>query len=204
MNINRTFWVLITVFFLTTAADATTIDFEAQGAGAPSTFNTTLNSPLVIDIATLTGGELLKNETVSVPPAADTSAVYATTAFLAGYTDPLVITFAQPVSNVSLLVTNETPDTYTLADNLGNSSSMAISNNVNQTLSLVDGGVTQVAIGTLGAGGWDYAIDNVTYTTTVPEPASAFPIIGALFGLFWRARISISANQSGERSDPSA
>jgi hypothetical protein len=133
---------------------------------------------------------------VAVPPPADTTAVYATTGFLPGYTDPLLITLSQPVSNVSLLVTNETPDTYTLSDNLRHSSSSAIGNNVNQTLALVDSGVTQIALATAGTAGWDFAIDNVTYTTTVPEPESALPMLGALLCVFCRPRISFPRNQS--------
>lgn len=185
MNPKRTVWLLLTVLWMTTAASATTIDFEAQGAGAPSTFNATLNSPLVIGIATFTGGKLLNNEAVAVPPSADPTAVYATTGFLPGYADPLVISFSQPVSNVSLLVTNETPDTYTLSDNAGHSSSLAIGNNVTQMLSLVDSGVTQVTVATAATAGWDFAIDNVTFTTTVPEPSPTIPVAGALLCVFW-------------------
>lgn len=166
------------------ALDATTIDFEAQGIGAPSTFNTTLNSPLVIGIATFAGGKLLNDETTATPPPADATVVYATTGFLSGYTDPLTITFSQPVSNVSLSVTNETADTYTLTDNAGHSVSLAIGTNVNQTLTLGDSGVTQLTISTLATVGWDFAIDNVSFTpVAVPEPEMALPVAGALLCL---------------------
>ncbi|HZS56005.1 MAG TPA: hypothetical protein VFA65_16500 [Bryobacteraceae bacterium] len=172
----------VTVVSSVTAITATTIDFEAQGATAPSAFNSTLNSPLVIGIATFTGGKLLKGEVGG----ADATAVYATTGFIAGYTDPLIITFSQPVSNVSLVVTNETPDTYTLMDNLGGSAPLAIGNNINQTLSLNDIGVTQVSISTAAPVNWDFAIDNVSFTTAVtsaPEPLTVLPIAGFL-GVF--------------------
>ncbi|MBV8833808.1 MAG: PEP-CTERM sorting domain-containing protein [Acidobacteriaceae bacterium] len=190
MKFNLTGRLALLTVLAVAAVNATTIDFEAQGTSAPSTFNTTLNSPLVIGIATFTGGKLLKNEAVAVPPPAETSAVYATTGFLTGYTDPLVITFTQPVSNVSLIVTNQTPDTYTLADNLGHSSSLAIGNNVNQMLSLTDTGATQVTIGTNATVGWDFAIDNVTFTvSSAPEPNTialmALGLAGALLKLRW-------------------
>ncbi|MBV9404016.1 MAG: hypothetical protein JO211_01630, partial [Acidobacteriaceae bacterium] len=141
------------------AARATTINFEAQGAAAPAAFDNKLNSPLVIGIATFTGGELLRNEAAAV----DLTAVYAT-ANGAPYADPLTITFSQAVSNVSLLLTNETPDTYTLADNLGHSNSTAVNANTGQTLSLVDSGVTQMTIASAIPFGWDFAIDNVSFT----------------------------------------
>src|SRR5581483_2046640 len=181
---NRYLLAKLAVTVLSTAAamTATTIDFEAQGATAPAAFNATLNSPLVIGIATFTGGKLLKNEAGGV----DATAVYATTGFITGYTDPLVIAFSQPVSNVSLVVTNETPDTYTLMDNLGGSVALAAGNNVNQVLSLSDIGATQISIGTASPVGWDFAIDTVSFTpapTSAPEPLTAFPV-AAFLGVF--------------------
>jgi len=164
-------------------ARATTIDFESQGASAPPGFNSSLNSPLVIGLATFTGGKLLKNEVASTGTSADLTAVYATTGFLAGYTDPLVITFSQPVSNVSLIVTNETPDTYTLADNRGGSSAMLVGYNVDESFSLSDANVTQVSISTAATVGWDFAIDNVSFTTVSPEPDMVWPQLAALVGL---------------------
>jgi len=182
----------LAVLFSVVSLGATTIDFEAQGATA-SSFNGSLDSPLVIGIATFTGGKLLKNEAFGTP-SADTSVVYATNGFISGYTDPLVITFSAPVSNVSLQVTNETPDTYTLADNVGHSSAVPIGNNVNQILSLTDEGVTRVTIATNATVGWDFAIDNVSFTAapaTTPEPASiALGSVGMLgiMSARWRRR----------------
>lgn len=55
--------LLTQVLFMTTVlaiaagtAKADLIDFETQGASAPNHFTGTLNSPLVIGIATFTGG----------------------------------------------------------------------------------------------------------------------------------------------------
>lgn len=164
-----------------TLGNATTIDFEAQGSAAPSAFNNKLNSPLTIGITTFTGGELLKNETFGAP-GADTTVVYATNGFGTGYTDPLVITFAQAVSNVSLLVTNETPDTYTLSDDLGNLVTLSVGNNVSQTLSLSDAGAMQITIRTVSPVGWDYAIDNVSFAAAAvaPEPLTTAPVAASL------------------------
>jgi len=173
-------------------AGATTIDFEAQGASAPSGFTGTLNSPLVIGLATFTGGQLLRNEAGS----SDTSAVYATVS-VPKYADPLSITFSQPVSNVSLLITNEIPDTYTVADNLGTSSTVSLNANTGRIFSLVDSGVTQITISSAVTAQWDFAIDNVTFTapmSSAPEPGTAI-LLGAALSAFallrrftWRAR----------------
>jgi hypothetical protein len=191
------FRLSLAVFCFTAAASATTIDFEAQGAGAPSAFNTTLNSPLAIGIATFTGGKSLKNEVTATPPSADLTVVYATTGFLPNYTDPLVISFSQPVSNVSLMVTNETADTYTLADNAGHLVTLAIGTNENETLTLADAGITQVTIATLATVGWDFAIDNVSFTSTAaPEPSTALLTACALVGLLWCIYSSRVRNQS--------
>ncbi|MDQ2842837.1 MAG: hypothetical protein M3Y72_17720 [Acidobacteriota bacterium] len=161
---------------LSLAANATTIDFEAQGASAPSSFNGKTNSPLTIGIATFTGGELLRNSANS----ADKTAVYATTNLAGGrYADPLTILFAQPVSNFSVVLTNEIPDVYTVADNVGGSSSLSPNANTAQTFSLTDAGITGVTIASASMVEWNYAIDNVTFTaatTSAPEPAMFLPV----------------------------
>ena len=164
-----------------TAISAATIDFEAQGPNAPSTFTGTLNSPLIIGIATFTGGQLLKNEVNTGP---DTTVVYATTGNLPLYTDPIVVTFAQPVDNVGLLVTNLAPDIYTLADNKGNFiTSAQLNAGDSSMLNLTDSGVTRLTISSAVLFGWTFAIDNVTYTpstTVVPEPPTAILLAGLL------------------------
>lgn len=183
-------------------AGATTIDFEAQGSSAPSSFSSP-NSPLTIGIATFMGGQLLKNET-AVAPAGDVTAVYATAGpgVSARFTDPLTINFSQPVSNVGLLLTNEVPDTYTVADNLGGSESGTTS----QMFSLSDTGVTQVTIASATAFAWDFAIDNVTFTpavTTVPEPAMWLPMgLGLLTLLIGSGRRDVGKIASNAISAP--
>lgn len=178
-----------TVFLNIVTANATTIDFEAQGASAPSSFTGVLNSPLSIGIATFRGGQLLRN----VSGAADTTAVYATTNFVSGaYLDPITIAFSQVVSNFSLLLTNQLPDAYTLVDNNGVTTTASITSfNTSQTITLTDSGITQISIWETAPGTiplqapplWYFAIDNVSFTpssTPVPEPAKLLPLAGLL------------------------
>jgi hypothetical protein len=166
---------------------ATTIDFEAQGASTPPAFTGALNSPLTVGIATFHGGQLLNNEANSI----DASAVYATGG-AAPYLNPLTIAFSQPVSAFSLLVTNNVPDTYTAADNLGGSQSLALNANVAQIFSLTDTRITGVSISSAATVFWDFAIDNVTFSpvsAAVPEPATFTPIgavlLSGIFLVMW-------------------
>jgi PEP-CTERM motif len=151
-------------------ASADIINFDAQAAGRGGVFTGTVDSPLVIDGATFRGGELLNNETNSN----DETGVYATATVVAGaYTNPLTITFATPVSAFSIVVANNSPGTYTVADNLGGSDTITLANNAFQTFTLPDSGITSVTIGSANSSAWDFAIDNVTFTaSTVPEPST--------------------------------
>lgn len=169
-------------FIAAVSLHATTIDFEAQGGSAPPLFSNILNSPLTIGIAAFRGGQLLKNEANSV----DLSAVYAT-AGATPYLDPLTITFSQPVAGFSLTVTNNSPDTYIVADNLGGSQSFALNANTSQIFSLADTGITGVTISSATTAFWDFAIDDVTFaapTGGVPEPAMFMSVGSVLLGWF--------------------
>lgn len=183
--------VCVYLFISAPASAATVVDFEAQGATAPNGFTGSVNSPLVIGIATFTGGQLLNHEMGGV----DTTAVYATTNGIPGpYADPLTIAFSQPVSGFSIIVTNEFPDTYTVADNKGGSSGLSVNANTSQTFTLPDSGITSVTIASSSIAGWDFAIDNVTFTplTTTPEPQTYFFVPIALIGLLIaRSRIRL-------------
>jgi hypothetical protein len=170
------------------ARAATIIDFEAQAtaANAPNHFTGIQDSPLVITGVTFTGGQLLKGETGEP----DTTGVYATANFLTGYSDPLLISFSTPVSGFSILVTDVLPDTYTVSDDRGGSSSLAIGSG-QQVFSLSDSGITTVDISSASTAIWDFAIDNVTYTplaATVPEPASILLVVPFLGGMVFLSR----------------
>jgi len=159
------------------------IDFEAQGASAPSVFNGTLNSPLVIGIATFTGGQLLNN----AAGAADGTAVYGSTNLVSGgYTNPLTITFSTAVSSFSIDVINGLADSYTVADNKGGSRMLAVPFNTTQLFTLTDSGITSVTIESATKSFWDFAIDNVQFTpavSSVPEPSSLL-FLASMCGAF--------------------
>jgi hypothetical protein len=193
------------ILFVAHPARADLIDFEAQATGRGGLFTGHLDSPLTIGRATFTGGELLKNESGGV----DLTGVYATSGpnFLGGaYTDPLTITFSQPVSGFSIVVTNNSPgngisDTYTVADNLGGSQSNSLGNNAPATFTLPDTGITSVTISAANHASWDFAIDNVSFTpnaVATPEPASltmlGIGVVG-ITGYFLRRR---------KKADPAA
>lgn len=160
------------------AAQVDVINFDAQATAmnAPSLSDGVLNSPLTIGIATFTGGELFLNESYST----DETGVYATASEFnqdhAGwdYGDALQITFSQPVSGFSVLVTNTEPLDYTVTDNLGGSETGG-----QGVFSLSDSGITSVTIEPAidPSGGSDFAIDNVTFTPlAVPEPSLFLPL----------------------------
>jgi hypothetical protein len=166
-------------------AHATTIDFNSQAAGAPSTFSNILNSPLVIGGATFTGGQLLNNESNSV----DETGVYATDGYGSGYNDEIAITFAPGVNNLSLQVTNNTPGTIFVSDNVGDFSSQHLGNNGLATFTLNGTGMTFVTI-TEGADNgflFDFAIDNINFNgssnSSTPEPDSLILLGTGALGL---------------------
>lgn len=157
-------------------SSATTIDFENQAAGRGGHLTGIPDSPLVIGSTTLTGGELLNAE---VGLNADQTGVYASQGlFGSGETNPLVITFAGPVSNFSVFVANgEDVRNYTVSDNLGDSVTMSLASAGGfgaGTFALTGNGITTVTITSANADGWDFAIDNVVFTEAapVPEPRS--------------------------------
>jgi len=95
---------LLLAFAVVLPVSATVVDFEAQAAGHGGNLTGIPDSPLTIGIATFTGGELLNAE---VGLNADQTGVYATEGlFGSGETNPLVIQFAAPVSNFSILIAN--------------------------------------------------------------------------------------------------
>jgi hypothetical protein len=90
-----------------------------------------------------------------------------------------VISFAAPVEGFSVLVLNgDDVRSYTVSDNIGDSAtnSLASAGGLGAaTFSLPGSGLTTVTITSANADGWDFAIDNVTFsaaTTSTPEPES--------------------------------
>lgn len=157
-------------------ASATTINFDAQAIGHGANFTGIPNSPLTIGIATFTGGELLNGE---AGLNADQTGVYASQGLIgSGETNPLVITFASPVNSFSVFVVNgDDVRSYTVSDNLGDSATISLVSAGSLgagTFSLPGNGLTTVDITSANTGGWDFAIDNVTFTaaTSAPEPQS--------------------------------
>ena len=178
-------------------ARADIINFDSQAVGAPNSFTGALNSPLVINGVTFTGGQLLIDE-IGGSNSPDQTGVYATANFLTGYSDPLPITFSTPVSGFSILVTNVSPDTFTVSDNLGGTSSFAIGAGGQHTFTLSDSGITSVDVSSANTGSWDFAIDNVTYTplaTTVPEPASILLLVTILGATVFLRRRKVGWNR---------
>jgi hypothetical protein len=166
---------------------ATTIDFESQAAQRGGNLTGIPDSPLVIGIATFTGGELLNAE---VGLGADQTGVYASQGlFGSGETNPIVVTFASPVSNFSIFVANgDDLRNYTVSDNLGDLVTMSLASAGALgagTFSLTGSGITTVQITSANTDGWDFAIDNVVFTETapVPEPGALLLVCAGLTGI---------------------
>jgi len=109
-------------------------------------------------------------------------------------TGPEVISFAEPVANVSVWVTSTAGnDTFRLADNNGLSASVLALNSVWTQLSLTDTAITQVTLSELG-GKYLWLADDLSWTTNaelgadpplgadrVPEPGM-LALLGSGFG----------------------
>ncbi len=165
-------------------ASATVIDFEAQAANRGGNLTGIPDSPLTIGIATFTGGEL-RFGLINLP--ADETGVYVSEGlFGSGETNPLVITFATPVSDFSVLVANGDAQnqTYTVSDELGDSASVTLAlsgslNNAAKTVALSGSDITTVSITSANVSFWNFAIDNVTFSA-VPEPMSVSLVLVGL------------------------
>ena len=154
----------------TIPASATVVNFDAQAAGSGSDLTGVPEAPLTIGILTVTGGELLNQETGL---GVDQTGVYASEGlFGISETNPLVLTFSTPVFNFSVFVANgDDTRAYTVTDNLGGSLTQTLASAGalgGATFSLSDGGITSVSISSANAAAWNFAIDNVTFTPT-PE-----------------------------------
>jgi PEP-CTERM motif len=191
---------LLCAFALTLVqARADLVTFEDQPSG-PSIFAAagpaqTLVYTFGTVTATFTGGVILTDESNETT---DTSNVYATADFGSPtVTNPLTVTFNQPIKNFQIQILNALAGSYTMADNAGDSMnfSLATSGGSIETEGFAAAG-TQVNILYNGApDNFDFAIDNVTFDqplgASTPEP-NTIPILGAgllaLFGLCLRRR----------------
>lgn len=170
-------YLCLSLFLLSSLAVpgiASVIDFDSQAADRGGNLTGVPDSPLTIGAATLTGGELLNAE---VGLNADQTGVYASEGlFGSGETNPLTITFETSVNNFSVSVLNgDDVRNYTISDNLGDSITMSLASAGGlgaATFSLPGSALTSVQIASANADGWDFAIDNVTFTpaASTPEP----------------------------------
>jgi hypothetical protein len=186
-------------FSTMTPATATTIDFDVQAGNRGGNLTGIPDSPLMIGIATLTGGELLSGE---VGLNADTTGIYASEGlFGSGETNPLVITFTMPVQNFSVFVLNgDDTRSYTVSDNLGNSITKSLASAGalgGAEFALPGSGLSTVEISSANADAWDFAVDNLTFTditNSTPEPEASL-LLSAGLGLLTaiRGRTSLTA-----------
>lgn len=191
------------VMGLANQASAASINFDDQGLTGPSTFAAagpaqTLNISTSAGNVQLKGGVILTNAT-NLP--ADETSVYGTASFGdPSLTNPITLTFANPIQNFFLDVLNGNNQsiTYTVADNAGNSSSFNLIPNTNSGQKQIGFAATgtQVTItSSLGSSTpFDFFIDNINFdaplppnlqpSTPVPEPSSvlstlAFGVLSA-------------------------
>lgn len=167
-------------------AKADSIDFANQTG--PTTFAASSGPQTITEgLATFSGGVILTNEQATTV----TGSVYATcvSTLCLGPTllNPITINFSAPISDLSIVTTDDLAGTYTLTDNLGHTTSTTFgSTNLGLvTLSLTDSGVTSATL-TSSDSSFDFAIDSASYigpATATPEP-SAWLLLGTgLLGL---------------------
>jgi hypothetical protein len=170
---------------LAVSASASVINFEDQPAG-PTNFAATAGAHTLIYTfgtltVTFTGGVILTNETAQ---STDNSNVYATCGIcdMPSFTNPLTVTFSQPVQNFQIDILNALAGNYTMADNNGHSLNfnLATTGGSLATEGFAASGTVVTIDYTSAPTAWDFAIDNVLFnqplTSSVPEPASIFTL----------------------------
>ena len=160
-----------------TSAFGDIINFESFSG--PSLFCSsaqTLNISTSIGNVNITGGTIL---TAATNAPADETSIYATSNGCPGQSNTLTLTFPQNINNFFLDVFNGQtfPDTFTVSDNLGNSTTVTLVSNTNSGVSLVSfpAAGDMVTVTTTDPD-WDFFIDNVGFDqptpTNTPEPAT--------------------------------
>jgi hypothetical protein len=180
------------LLFSTVSASAALIDFEDQLSGPAAFSLTTSGQTLTYTFgsltATLNNGAILTNELLQTT---DNSNVYATFSGSApSLTNPLTITFNQPVANFSVDILNAAAGDYELFDNAGHTDlfTLAVQGGSIHTGTFATAG-TVISIQELTIVGnvfpvrFDFAIDNVSFNEPVaggvPEPSTwAMMILG--------------------------
>lgn len=194
---------LTIAFAVPCTAHAVTIDFEAQGATAPSFIQPgTRSQTLAIGGATFAGGAVIAGtDDFLDPDLGDLTAAY-TTAPYTSFTNPITISFASAVAALSFQVVNNIAGTYVVSVNGGATQSYALGDYANSVISLT-GAINRVSIGytvqpQAADPYFDFAIDNVSFSaasSAVPEASTwAMAIAGLLLtGAALRQRRSASA-----------
>lgn len=132
---------------------------------------------------TITGGTILTN-TTNLP--ADETSVYGTAYFGNGLSNTITMTFTTPINNFffDLLNGQTYTETFTVADNLGNSQTFTLAPNV--SLGLVTVGfptVGSVITITTADPSWDFFIDNIGFNQPTPGTATPEPGTVLLLGV---------------------
>ncbi len=172
----KTGFILSAFTAMTFQSFGTVIDFDSQGLTGPSFFSAASPIPQTIPITvagitvTFTRGVIL-DQASNAP--ADETAVYGTASFVPGMSNPMIITFSQPVTNFFMnLYNGQTTDaTYNVSDNNGNSQNFTLPPNLSggQSLVAIPATGTMITIEDItGSGSWDFIIDNIHFNEPLP------------------------------------
>jgi hypothetical protein len=129
---------------------------------------------------------VILDQTTNLP--ADQTALYGTASFVPGMSNPLVITFSQPVQNFFMnLYNGQVSDaTYNVSDNNGNSQNFTLPPNLSGGQSLVGIAATGTIItiqDITDSGSWDFFIDNIGFNQPLPTPDGGTTVGLLLMGL---------------------
>ncbi|MEN6622347.1 MAG: PEP-CTERM sorting domain-containing protein [Smithella sp.] len=201
---NKRKYLIILLFCITflsvcTQASAILINFDDQGLTGSSLFGNPMQVITINNVegsgidVTFSGGVIL---TAATYFPANRSSVYGTTNMM-NYTNPMTITFSQPVTNFFLDLYNGWPSdrTFTVSDNSGNSTTVTLPSNLASGQTLVSfaatGSIITMQDVTVGAGSWDFLIDNIHFNEPLPKvplPSAVILFGPGLFGLAWIRR----------------